>query len=155
MFERFNDRARGIVVLAKENVKLLHHENIETAHILLAVLQQGEGVAAESLQHLGLSYEKLKQKVGERFEQKEKDYTLLTPDSKKALELSISEALRMGSNYIDPVHILLGLIRHGDDVLASILREEGIDLSRIPSIVFAILRGESPQMSPVEIAKSL
>src|ERR1700688_1574352 len=55
MFERFTDRARRVVVLAQEEARMLNHNYVGTEHILLGLIHEGEGVAAKSLESLGIS----------------------------------------------------------------------------------------------------
>ena len=65
MFERFTDRARRVVVLAQEEARMLNHNYIGTEHILLGLIHEGEGVAAKSLESLGISLEGVRSQVEE------------------------------------------------------------------------------------------
>ena len=61
MFERFTDRARRVVVLAQEEARLLNHNYIGTEHILLGLIQEGEGVASKALESLGISLDAVRE----------------------------------------------------------------------------------------------
>jgi ATP-dependent Clp protease ATP-binding subunit ClpC len=114
MFERFTDRARRVVVLAQEEARMLNHNYIGTEHILLGLIHEGEGVAAEALESLGISLEAVRQQVEEiigQGQQAPSGHIPFTPRAKKALEQSLRESLQLGHNYIGTEHILLGLIR--------------------------------------------
>src|ERR671911_295333 len=63
MFERFTDRARRVVVLAQEEARLLNHNYIGTEHILLGLIREGEGVAAQVLVKLGADLSRVRQQV--------------------------------------------------------------------------------------------
>jgi hypothetical protein len=63
MFERFTDRARRVVVLAQEEARLLNHNYIGTEHILLGLVREGEGVAAQVLVKLGADLRRVRQQV--------------------------------------------------------------------------------------------
>src|SRR6478735_11635339 len=63
MFERFTDRARRVVVLAQEEARMLSHSYIGTEHILLGLIREGEGVAAQVLQKLGADLNRVRQQV--------------------------------------------------------------------------------------------
>ena len=63
MFERFTDRARRVVVLAQEEARMLNHNYIGTEHILLGLIREGEGVAAQVLQKLGADLNRVRQTV--------------------------------------------------------------------------------------------
>src|ERR1700728_4001813 len=145
MFERFTDRARRVVVLAQEEARMLNHNYIGTEHILLALIREGEGVAAHALESLGISLEGVRQQVEEIIGRGQQappsGHIPLTPRTKKVLELSLREALRLGHNYIGTEHILLGLIREGDGVAAQVLVMLGADLNRVRQQVIQLLHG--------------
>src|SRR6185312_4768167 len=65
MFERFNDRARRVVVLAQEEARMLNHNYIGTEHILLGLIHEGEGIAAKALEFLGVSLNGVREQVQE------------------------------------------------------------------------------------------
>src|SRR5918996_1932747 len=114
MFERFTDRARRVVVLAQEEARMLNHNYIGTEHILLGLLHEGHGVAANALESLGVPLDGVRKEVEEiigRGETAASGHIPFTPRAKKVLELSLREALELGHNYIATEHILLGLVR--------------------------------------------
>src|SRR6266478_1268348 len=144
MFERFTDRARRVVVLAQEEARMLNHNYIGTEHILLGLIHEGEGVAAKSLESLGISLEGVRSQVEEiigQGQQAPSGHIPFTPRAKKVLELSLREALQLGHNYIGTEHILLGLIREGEGVAAQVLVKLGADLSRVRQQVIQLLSG--------------
>src|SRR5256886_3255710 len=144
MFERFTDRARRVVVLAQEEARMLNHNYIGTEHILLGLIHEGEGVAAKSLESLGISLEGVRSQVEEiigQGQQAPSGHIPFTPRAKKVLELSLREALQLGHNYIGTEHILLGLIREGEGVAAQVLVKLGAELTRARQQVIQLLRG--------------
>jgi ATP-dependent Clp protease ATP-binding subunit ClpC len=144
LFERFTDRARRVVVLAQEEARLLNHNYIDTEHLLLGLIHEGEGVAATALESLGISLEAVRAQVEEIIGQGERAPTghiPFTPRAKKVLELSLREALQLGHNYIGTEHILLGLVREGEGVAAQVLVRLGADLSRVRQQVIWVLSG--------------
>ncbi len=146
MFERFTDRARRVVVLAQEEARLLNHNYIGTEHILLGLIHEGEGVAAQALESLGISLEAVRNQVEEIIGQGSSSpsgHIPFTPRAKKVLELSLREALQLGHNYIGTEHVLLGLIREGEGVAAQVLVKLGADLSKVRQEVIQQLSGYS------------
>src|SRR6201991_2168023 len=144
MFERFTDRARRVVVLAQEEARMLNHNYIGTEHILLGLIHEGEGVAAKSLESLGISLEGVRSQVEEiigQGQQAPSGHIPFTPRAKKVLELSLREALQLGHNYIGTEHILLGLIREGEGVAAQVLVKLGAALNRVRQQVLQLLSG--------------
>jgi ATP-dependent Clp protease ATP-binding subunit ClpA len=150
MFERFTDRARRVVVLAQEEARLLNHNYIGTEHILLGLIHEGEGVAAKALESVGISLEAVRQQVEAiigRGQQAPSGHIPFTPRAKKVLELSLSEAHRLGHNYISTEHMLLGLIREGEGVAAQVLVRLGADLNGVRQQVIRLVTGREPEAS--------
>ena len=144
MFERFTDRARHVVVLAKEEARLLNHNWIGTEHLLLGLIRQGDSVAARVLESLGISLQAVRHEVEEiigQGEQVPSEEIPFTPRSKKVLELALRESLQLRDNYIGPEHILLGLMREGDGVAAQVLIKLGANLNRVRQQVIQLLHG--------------
>jgi ATP-dependent Clp protease ATP-binding subunit ClpC len=142
MFERFTDRARRVVVLAQEEARDLGHNYIGTEHILLGLLRESDGVAAQALEaldiHLGAVRREVREIIG-KGEEHPSGHIPFTPRAKKVLELSLREALQLGHNYIGTEHILLGLIREGEGVAAQVLVTLGADLNRVRLQVIELL----------------
>lgn len=144
MFERFTDRARRVVVLAQEEARALNHNYIGTEHILLGLIQEGEGVAAKALESMGISLDAVRTEVKDIIGtggHPPSGYIPFTPRAKKVLELALREALQLGHKYIGTEHILLGLIREGEGVAAQVLVKLGADLSRVRQQVIQLLSG--------------
>ena len=144
MFERFTDRARRVVVLAQEEAKSLNHNYIGTEHILLGLIKEGDGIAAKALAELNISIDNVREQVQEiigQGQQAPSGHIPFTPRAKKVLELSLREALQLGHNYIGTEHILLGLIREGEGVAATVLVKLGADLTRVRQTVIQLLSG--------------
>ena len=157
MFERFTDRARRVIVLAQEEARMLGHNYIGTEHILLALLREGDGVAAKALIALGISLDATRQAVEDiigRGTQEPSGHIPFTPRSKKVLELSLREALSLGSDYIGTEHILLALLREGDGVAAQVLVGAGVDVNQARQQIINLLhrgREEDAPFPPVSV----
>src|SRR6202789_3256357 len=144
VFERFTDRARRVLVLAQEEARLLNHSFIGTEHILLGLIHEGEGVAAKALESLGISLEAVREKVEETIGMAgtaPSGSPPFTPRAKKVLELSLREALQLGHSYIGTEHMLLGLVREGEGVAATVLVSLGADLGRVRQQVIQLMSG--------------
>jgi ATP-dependent Clp protease ATP-binding subunit ClpA len=148
MFQRFTDQARRIVVLAQEEASRLKHNYIGTEHILLGLIREGKGVAAEALKSLGISLDPVRQQVEEiigRGQEAPQGHIPFTPRAKKVLELSLRESKQLGHDYIGTEHILLGLIREGDGVAAQVLVKLGADRKRVRQQVIQLLHGRAAE----------
>jgi ATP-dependent Clp protease ATP-binding subunit ClpC len=144
MFERFTDGSRRVVVLAQDEARMLNHGYVGTEHILLGLIHEGGGVAARSLESLGISLDTVRQQVEEivgRGQQAPSVHIPFTPRAKDVLELALSESLQLGHGYIGTEHILLGLLREGDGVAAEVLVRLGADLNRVREQVIQLLHG--------------
>ncbi|HVE93537.1 MAG TPA: ATP-dependent Clp protease ATP-binding subunit [Acidimicrobiales bacterium] len=128
--------------MAQEEARLLNHNFIGTEHILLGLIHEGEGVAAKALESLGITLEAVREKVEETIGPAGAATTgspPFTPRAKKVLELSLREALQLGHNYIGTEHMLLGVVREGEGVAATVLQSLGADLSRVRQQVIQLL----------------
>jgi len=141
----FTGRARGAVVLAQEEARLLHRDHIDPEHLLLGMLREGEGVA-KTLESLGITLERVRQQVEETVgagQSLPSGPIPFTPSAREVLELSLREAFQLGHNYIDTEHILLGLIREDEGVAARVLIKLGADLGPVRQQAIRHLWGES------------
>jgi len=148
MFSRFTERARKVIILAKEEAKRFNHDYIGTEHILLGLIKEGEGVAAAVLQNLGLSLEAIRLEV-EKLVQPGPPTVVsgdipFTPKAKKVIELATDEARNLGHNYIGTEHLLLGLLREGEGVASQVLSNLGLDLNRVRQEVMSLLGSSTP-----------
>jgi hypothetical protein len=148
VFERFTDRARRVLVLAQEEASLLNHSFIGTEHILLGLIHEGDGLAAQALESLGISLQAVREKVADTIGPSGSGPTgspPFTPRAKKVLELALREALQLGHNYIGTEHLLLGLVREGEGVAAQVLQSFGADLGTVREKVMELLVGYQGQ----------
>ncbi|MFZ0973417.1 MAG: Clp protease N-terminal domain-containing protein [Solirubrobacteraceae bacterium] len=163
MFERFTERARQVVVLAQEEARTLRHDYIGTEHILLGLLREKEGLAAQVLESLDITAERVRAQVvrivgsGEGVTSGQVPFT---PRARKVLELALHEALNLGHDYIGTEHILLGLVAEDEGVAARILldfdaepkkiRNEVVRAAGPSSIAYAASHGGGsvPRPSP-------
>ncbi len=148
MFNRFTERARKVVILAKEEARRFNHDYIGTEHILLGLIREGEGVAAAVLQKLGVSLENIRIEI-EKLVQPGPATQIIgdipfTPRAKKALELAAEEARSLGHNYIGTEHLLLGLIREGEGVASQVLLNLGLDLNAVRNEIMELLGSALP-----------
>jgi len=162
MFERFTDRARRVIVLAQDEAKLLNNNYIGTEHILLGLIHEGEGVAAQALESVGATLDALREQVEElvgKGQTAPTGHIPFTPRAKRVLELSLREALQMNHSYIGTEHVLLGLIREGEGVAAQVLIKMGLDLSRVRNAVMELMqgnqRGTDSGPQPAEVGASV
>jgi ATP-dependent Clp protease ATP-binding subunit ClpA len=142
MFERFTDRARRVVVLAQEDARLLNHNYIGTEHLLLGLIHEGRGVAAQALESLGISLEAARQQVEQiigRGQQDPRGHIPFTPRAKKVMELAMRESDALGHVHIDTEHLLLGLIREGHGVAVQVLTRLGGDPNTVRQQVIRLL----------------
>lgn len=145
MFNRFTERARKVLVLAKEEARRFNHDYIGTEHILFGLVREGEGVACAVLQNLDINLERLRIETEKLISPGNSSAILgdipFTPRAKKALELAAEEARSLGHNYIGTEHILLGLLREGEGIAAQVMLSLGIDLKRVREEILALLGG--------------
>ena len=142
MFERFTDRSRRALTLAQEEARLLNHGFIGTEHLLLGLVAEGNGLAAKTMEQLGVTLDRARQRVEEiigRAESRPVGSPPFTPRTKKVLELALREALQLGHNYIGTEHLLLGVVREGNGVAVQVLESLGVDLATVRQTVVTLL----------------
>jgi len=148
MFNRFTERARKVIVYAKEEARRFNHDYIGTEHLLLGLIREGEGVAAAVLQKLGLDLETIRLEVEKLVQVGPATQVVgdipFTPRSKKALELSAEEARALGHNYIGTEHLLLGLVKEGEGMAYRVLLNLGLDLGKLRNEVMELLGSGIP-----------
>ncbi len=146
MFERFTNRVKKVLDLAKEQAVRLGHGQIQTEHLLLALVREGQGVAAAALEMIGLDLEQIKLEVEKLIRVGAPLLVIgdiaLSAQSKKALELAVEEARGMGHSYIGTEHLLLGLIRERNGIAAQVLTKLGVSLEKARKVIMQLLGGE-------------
>ena len=143
MFERFTDRARKVMQLANQEAQRFNHEYIGTEHILLGLVKEGSGVAANVLKNLDIDLKKVRVEV-EKFVQTGPDMVTIgrlpqTPRAKKVIDYSIEEARNLNHNYVGTEHLLLGLLREQEGVAAQVLMSLGLKLEDVREEVLNLL----------------
>lgn len=143
MYERFTDRARKVMQLANQEAQRFNHEYIGTEHILLGLVKEGSGVAANVLKNLDVDLRKIRLEV-EKIVQSGPDMVTMgklpqTPRAKKVIEYAIEEARNLNHNYVGTEHLLLGLLREQEGVAAQVLMNLGLKLEDVREEVLNLL----------------
>ncbi len=132
MFENYSERARHSLLIAKGEAERHGHDKINTAHILLGILKDGEGLAMLVLMHLNINPNALKQEIERRIPFGRKGYVMgsipFAPEAKKVLEYAVEEAQFLGHEFVGTEHILLGTLREKTGLGGKLLRRMGADV---------------------------
>src|SRR5256714_2171506 len=143
MYERFTDRARKVMQLANQEAQRFNHEYIGTEHILLGLVKEGSGVAANVLKNLDVDLRKIRLEVEKLVQSGPEMVTMgklpQTPRAKKVIEYSMEEARNLNHNYVGTEHILLGLLREQEGVGAQVLMNLGLKLEEVREEVLNLL----------------
>jgi ATP-dependent Clp protease ATP-binding subunit ClpC len=147
MFKRFTERARKVIILAREEAERCNNEYLGTEHILLGIIKDGGGIAIAVLQKLGVDLKQLKSEVERNLPMSASTMVTgdipFTPRAKKVLELAVDEARLMGHNYIGTEHLLLGLLKENEALAAKILTRFGVKLVETREQTLSLLREPS------------
>ena len=129
-FEKFTDKARKVLVLAQDEARALHQPYVGTEHILLGLIQEKDGLAAQALERLGVAYDAVVKGVREVASIDEgadvSGHLSFTPRVKRVLENSLREAMQMGQSYISTEHLLLGIVRENEGTALDVLSRLGV-----------------------------
>ena len=157
-FDRFTERARKAVIYAQEEARMLNQNYVGTEHLLLGIIRDEDGIAAQALMSLGVNLDDIRAAVEEMIGRGDfvpVGHIPFTPRAKRVLELALREALQLGHNYIGTEHILLGLLREGEGIAARVLASFDVDIEKARNEVIKLLSGyverqafESEQSSP-------
>ena len=142
-YERFTERARKVMQLANQEAQRFNHEYVGTEHILLGLVKEGSGVAANVLKNMDVDLRKIRFEV-EKLVQSGPDMVTmgklpLTPRAKKVIEYAIEEARNLGHGYVGTEHLLLGLLREPEGVAAQVLRNLNLRLEEVRETVLELL----------------
>ena len=161
-FKSFTERARKVMVIAADEAQRLEHNYIGTEHMLLGLVGEGEGVAAQVLGSFGLQLDKIRSEIVAILKQGQKKSNpvlgkiktvmmqgeivltgreaVLTGRAKKVLELSVDEARALGHKYIGTEHLLLGILREGSGLAVGVMEDLGVDLEKVRSETILMLK---------------
>src|SRR6476619_5756317 len=149
MYERFTDRARKVMQIANQEAQRFNHEYIGTEHMLLGLIKEGSGVAANVLKNLDVDLRRVRREV-ERIVQTGPGGGGIavgqrpqTPRAKKVIEYAIDEARGLNHNYVGTEHLLLGLLREQEGVAAQVFMNLGLKLEDVREEVLNLL-GHNP-----------
>jgi ATP-dependent Clp protease ATP-binding subunit ClpC len=148
MYERFTDRARKVMQLAEEEARRLGHEHLGTEHVLLGLVKEGNGVGAHVLKSFDVDLPKARKQVekfvqpGER--QSDPQPLVITPRTRRFIELATEELRPLNHNYVGTEHQLLGLLRDKEGVAVLALLDLGLDLNEIRKEVYSLLGHDLP-----------
>ncbi len=152
MFDKFTNRAKQVIKLAKKEAQRLNHNYLGTEHILLGLLKLGQGVAVNVLRNLNLDYDTVRQEVerlvGYGPEIQVYGDPALTGRVKKVFEFANEEAATLGHNYVGTEHLLLGLLRQTDGVAAQVFENLNVNLAEIRKEVLKELETFNLQLPP-------
>ncbi len=143
MYERFTDRARKVMQLANQEAQRFNHEYIGTEHMLLGLVKEGTGVAANVLKNLDVDLRKIRLEVEKLVQSGPEMITMgrlpQTPRAKKVIEYSMEEARNLNHNFVGTEHLLLGLLREHEGVAAQVLMNLGLKLEEVREEVLNLL----------------
>ena len=146
MQERFTERVRKVISLARQEAVRLHHDYIGTEHLLLGLVKEGEGVAAVVLTNLGVNTEDLRRAVENAVDIGSETLVLgevpLNQEARSCLNYALDEARKMNHTYIGTEHLLLGLLREERGVACQILQSLGMDIELVRNETARLLGGE-------------
>ena len=148
----FTDRVRKVLAMAREEAVRLQHDYVGTEHILLGLIREGDGVAAEVLRSLAADLDELLRLVEENVRPGKASASIgelpYTTRAKKVLEYAMAEARELNHSYVGTEHLLLGLLREEKGLAAKVLGELGIGLEEARSEMLKLLGSEGAALEP-------
>src|SRR5436190_4100893 len=144
MFEKFTERARKVMSLARQEAQRLNSEFIGTEHILLGIIQEGGGVAAKVLKNLNVDLKRIRQEIDKLITPSTSPTVTLrqlpfSPRSKRVIELAGDAASQLGHDVIGTENLFLGLLKEGQGFAGQVLTNLGLELDDLRDRVLEVL----------------
>ncbi len=143
MFEKFTDRARLVIMLAKNEAERLQHDQLDTEHLLLGLIKEGGGIGVRALRKLNINPQTMQMQIERRVVLgNRRSYQREIPFSdlaKKVLEMAVYEAKELSHSYIGTEHLLLGLVREKNGLAGKLLRDSGVVLDTLRESILELL----------------
>ena len=135
MFNRFTNRARQVVILARGEADRFNHSYVGTEHLLLGLIKLGQGIAVNVLRKMGVDFEVVRNEISKAVppgpETKQIGDLPLTTGAKKVIEYAVEDAQKLGHSYVGTEHLLLGLLREEEGIAARILSNLNVDINKV------------------------
>lgn len=151
MMERFTDRARKVMSLANQQAQAMNHKYVGAEHILLGLVKEGSGVAANVLKNMDVSLDKIRAEV-ERIVKPDDGFDRvvlgklpLTPCSIKVVKRAVLEADALTHNYVGTEHLLIALLREREGVAVQVLAHLGVKPEAVVEEVLNLLGFPKPE----------
>jgi ATP-dependent Clp protease ATP-binding subunit ClpC len=156
MFKRFTERARRVIILAREEAELYRHEYLGTEHILQGVVKDGGGIAVAIIQKAGADLKELKSELEKNLPRSSNSLIIgdipFTSRAKKVLEFAVEEARSLNHNYIGTEHLLLGLLKEKEGVACLVLNSFGMYFDDVKEKIAEMFK--EPTESAREVGKT-
>ena len=147
-FDKFTDKARHVLVLAREEAAALKRPHVGTEHLLLGLAKEPDGIAAQALERVGITYEKALEVVAGMAEGEQEAEAganiSFTPRTKRVLENALREAMQMGQSYISTEHLLLGIVREGVGGAIDAMAKLGVEIDAVRSALNDLVDQPTP-----------
>jgi ATP-dependent Clp protease ATP-binding subunit ClpA len=159
MYSRFTDRARKVMQLTNQEAQRHNHEYIGTEHILLGLIKEGSGVAANVLNNLNIDLRKIRLEVEKIIQSGPAMFVLgklpKTPRATKVIEYAVEEARSLNHNYVGTEHLLLGLVREQEGVAAQVLMNLGLRQDDVRAETMKLLGQTAAASEVMDVAKPM
>lgn len=155
MFDKFTDKARKVMSLAQDEARNLGQMYVGTEHLLLALIKEGDGIAAQALAKLDVTYDEAVEAVKEVTERASEPvpggHIPFTPRAKRVLEGAYRETMSRGATYISTEHLLLGIVREGNGVAMETLSRLGVSGDAVRNAVNELIDKNKPADSAPQV----
>ena len=157
MFEKFTDRAKKVISIARQEAQRLNSEFIGTEHILLGIMQEGGGVAAKVIRALSIDSKKIRQEIEKLIVPAPSPVVLgqlpFSPRAKRVIELANDIASQYGHDVVGTEHLLLGLLKEEEGIAAQVLANQGFKLDQVQDMILEIIGAPTQNSNDIEEGK--
>ncbi len=160
MLDRFTDRARKAMSIAKEEALAQGSAKVGTEHLLLALAKEDEGIASEALRSLDISYDDVREQIDQlkttvpAENNVEASKLAFTPRVIAVMERSFREARENNQTYVSTEHLLLGIVAEGNGMAMDILTRLGVSAASVREAVEKLTSNDKRKQRPLAGASS-
>ena len=153
MFEKFTERARKVMSLARQEAQRLNSDFIGTEHVLLGILLEGGGVAVKVLKNLSVDATALKAETERLVEHPSAPTATLgqlpfSPRAKRVIELAGEAASQFNHDVIGTEHLLIAILKENEGIGAQVLTNAGLKLDAVKDMTMQVLGTDTDAGSP-------
>jgi ATP-dependent Clp protease ATP-binding subunit ClpC len=163
MLENYTDRAKDLMSDAQNILRRYKHSQLDTEHLLVAMLEDTDGIVTKLLGHLNTDITAVKRVIETNLASTSRTQSsggreqqiYITPRMKRILDISESEAQRLRDEFVGVEHIFIAIIKEGDSASSRALSAQRVDLERVYQALAQLRKGTRSDSPAADVGNSI